>query len=177
MSDELTGHFGRRNFIVTIASRAHCVGLTLLNFYPMFLLRKKRLEQARQPYLFCAYLFCAYLFCARAKKKTKLSPRPTARVLSATPSRFWLNTCACARFDIKHFQELNFLRVQFPSCNLFETRTCRYEWNGRENTRISRVQATTPSSEAALNKNEQYLPVRKKATPAKAARAKASTSP
>ena len=35
----------------------HCVrthvGLTLLNCYPAFLLRKKELEQARQPYLFC----------------------------------------------------------------------------------------------------------------------------
>ena len=34
--------------------RTHCVGLTLLNCYPTFLLRKKELEQARQPYLFCA---------------------------------------------------------------------------------------------------------------------------
>ena len=33
--------------------RTHCVGLTLLNCYPTFLLRKKELEQARQPYLFC----------------------------------------------------------------------------------------------------------------------------
>ena len=32
----------------------HCVGLTLLNCYPAFLLRKNALEQARQPYLFCA---------------------------------------------------------------------------------------------------------------------------
>ena len=33
--------------------RTQCVGLTLLNCYPTFLLRKKELEQARQPYLFC----------------------------------------------------------------------------------------------------------------------------
>ena len=37
----------------------HCVrtlgvGLTLLNCYPIFLLRKKGLEQAREPLLFCA---------------------------------------------------------------------------------------------------------------------------
>ena len=32
--------------------RTHCVGLTLLTCYPTFLLRKKELEQARQPYLF-----------------------------------------------------------------------------------------------------------------------------
>ena len=38
---------------------------------------------------------------------------------------------------------LNFLRVQFRSC--IEAITCRYEWNERENTRISRMQATTPS--------------------------------
>ena len=33
--------------------RTHCVGLTLLNCYPTFLLRKE-LEQATQPYLFWA---------------------------------------------------------------------------------------------------------------------------
>ena len=32
--------------------RTNCVGLTLLNCYPTFLLRKKELEQARQLYLF-----------------------------------------------------------------------------------------------------------------------------
>ena len=40
--------------------RTHCVGLTLLNCYPTFLLRKKELEQARQPYLFCARIFFSY---------------------------------------------------------------------------------------------------------------------
>ena len=40
--------------LITDCVRTHCVGLTLLNCYSTFLLRKKELEQARQPYLFCA---------------------------------------------------------------------------------------------------------------------------
>ena len=43
----------------------------------------------------------------------------------------------------KSLWKLNFLRVQFPSGNSFKIKTYRYEWNERENTRISRVQAPT----------------------------------
>ena len=66
---------------------------------------------------------------------------------------------------------LNFLRVQY-SCNLFKTRTYRCTAvNGinEKNTRISRVQATTPSSEAAWTKTNKTCLWEKKATPAKGA--------
>ena len=74
---------------------------------------------------------------------------PRARRLLGRPH------CIATSFPMsKHFQELNFLRVQFPSCNLFKAEMCRYELNERawENTRISRVQAPTPSSEGAWTK-------------------------
>ena len=61
------------------------------------------------------------------------------------------------------------LLAQFPSCNCFNTRTYRYEWKELENTRISRVQATTPSSEAAWTKTNKTCLWEKKATPAKGA--------
>ena len=51
-----------------------------------------------------------------------------------------------------------------------KTRTYRYEWNERENTRISRVQAWTPSPEAAwANRSKTCLWEGRLATPAKAA--------
>ena len=64
---------------------------------------------------------------------------------------------------------LNFLRVQLPSCNLFKTKTRRYEWTERENTRISRVQAC--SEAAPVNKAEWD----KRATPEKAPTSRWST--
>ena len=82
------------------------------------------------------------------------------RVLSATPSQFWLidwliewcgRTSRCAHAHASISVGLNFFRVQCP-CNFLETRTCRYDWNERE---ISRLQATTPSSEAAWTKTNK----------------------
>ena len=60
-------------------------------------------------------------------------------------------TTRCAYAHASISVGLNFLWVQCP-CNFLETRTCRYEWNERE---ISRVQATTPSSEAAWTKTNK----------------------
>ena len=60
------------------------------------------------------------------------------------------------------FREYNFL---LAIC----LRTRRYEWNERENTRILRMQATTETNKTCLWE--------KRAAYAKAARAKASTSP
>ena len=40
-----------------------CVGLTLLNCFPTFLLRKKEPEQAKQPYLFYARENKNYMLC------------------------------------------------------------------------------------------------------------------
>ena len=68
------------------------------------------------------------------------------------------------------FRENNFL---LAIC----LRTRRYEWNERENTRILRMQATTPSSEAAWTETNKTCLWEKRAAHAKAARAKASTSP
>ena len=45
--------------------RTHCVGLTLLNCYPTFLVRKKELEQARQSYLFCVAICFVVLYALR----------------------------------------------------------------------------------------------------------------
>ena len=111
------------------------------------------------------------------------SPHPSARVLSATPSRFWLigwlidwmmwtdhTLCACARFDFSGLE----LFASTMSLQLSWKRTCRYEWNERE---ISQVQVTTPSSEAAWTKTNKPCLWKKLATHAKAARTKASTRP
>ena len=89
------------------------------------------------------------------------SPHPPARVLSATPSRFWLigwlidwmmwtdhTLCACAHFDFSGLE----LFASTMSLQLSWKRTCRYEWNERE---ISQVQVTTPSSEAAWTKTNK----------------------
>ena len=59
--------------------------------------------------------------------------------------------CACARFDISGI-ELVASTISFLQ---FSSNTCRYEWNERENTRISRVQPRTPSSEAAWRKTNK----------------------
>ena len=87
-----------------------------------------------------------------------LFPRPTARVLIATPSRFFLlewlwwtdhrhHACARAvrfRCQIEHFSStISSLYFFFSAL----TKTYRPEWNELENTRISRVRAPTPSSE------------------------------
>ena len=78
------------------------------------------------------------------------SPILTLRVLITTPSRFWLIdlcACVCVRFD-NTFVGLNYFLLAI--C-LKQYWTCHYEWNERENTRISRMQATTPS----LKRREQ----------------------
>ena len=79
-----------------------------------------------------------------------------ARVLIATPSPIILKSreepAAVRMRTLRSQTLLIFFRVQFPFCNLLERNTYRYGWSKREYTRISRVQATAPFSEAAWTK-------------------------
>ena len=118
-------------------------------------------QSVSQSVCMCVYLclcmyVCMYVCMYACMYVCMLSPRPSARVLSATPSRFWLidwcgRTTRCAHAHASISVGLNFLWVQCL-CNFLERRTCRYEWNERE---ISRVQAITPSSEAAWTKTNK----------------------
>ena len=72
---------------------------------------------------------------------------------------------------------LNCLRVQFPSCNLFEAITCRYEWNEQENTRISRMHATTPSLKQREQRRTRLACEKKEQRTLRLAREKVSASP
>ena len=62
-------------------------------------------------------------------KFDSLFPRPKARVLIGTPSRFLINEVS--RWTTTRKTTLlpmsNFLQVKFPCCNLFKTKKYRYE--------------------------------------------------
>ena len=109
-------------------------------------------------------------------KLASSSPRPSARVLSATPSRFgWLiewmmwmdyTLCACTHFD---FSGIELLASTMPlQLSWNKNVTLWMEW--RRNLMSPRDNAVFRRS---MYKDEQALPVRKWATHAKAARTRA----
>ena len=91
------------------------------------------------------------------------------RVLIATPSPIILKSreepAAVRMRTLRSQTLLIFFRVQFPFCNLLERNTYRYGWSKREYTRISRVQATAPFSEAAWTKMNMTCLWAKASTP------------
>ena len=107
---------------------------------------------------------------SKVKTMRAFVPSPPARVLMGTTPRlfFWMlevdgptttTTHARGRFIayLRHLWCQNpfgtFLRVQFRLFFQFlKNKTYRYECNKRGNTRISQVEAPTPSSEAAWTK-------------------------
>ena len=96
-----------------------------------------------------------------------LFPRPAARVLIGTPSQFFF--VSQDRWTYHHHHHA---RARWRLCLATSSPMYLYEWNERENTRISRVQESTSSSEAACLWDKRVT--RAKAWSAKTSSAKSS---
>ena len=134
--------------LITDCVRTHCVGLTLLNCYSTFLLRKKELEQARQPYLFCArknnYMRCESSCHDWCFNFVRERPAPETRLKNWQNCRSFLSILAKYGLALRVFisQEspsiLSFTINSTRVFNVYEIPPCGNGWTISKNLTDSR---------------------------------------
>ena len=116
-------------------------------------------------------MFCLISLAPYCALKCIWSPRPTARVLSASSSRFWFESQD--RWTVRPLDRppsrmraamsQNFLRLQFPCSIFFNQKHIVIVINGvEEKWIVSRTQGANSVFRSGVNKAEQDLPVKQK---------------